>query len=126
MEDRCNKLEEYLETLKQEGAKVPGWAGRYKPHIKVISAASGIPLRHLRTAHSRQRIAHAVREIGIERIRVPKGLLTERNRMLVCSYLKSLEECGQKLPEDPHQPGSVLLAQVEVEAGLKQDSLHKL
>lgn len=126
MDEMMQKLEDYLERLKQQGAKIPKWTDKKTPHLRVISAASGVPYGQLSAGPLRRRIGSAVREIGLEDRRNQarnREAIFDRKCALLNEYFSYLERGGFNLPEVPKSGGEVFFAQVEVEAGLPQRSL---
>lgn len=122
MDERMQRLDSFIETLKAQGQKLPNHVGQDAPHFRMIAAAAGIDFRYLIKEPYRQRVMLAVQEVGL----TPKeGTETSRaktkfvqNHGKLNNYIGWLHENGFKLPEDPTRKGKVFFAQVAIEAGL--------
>jgi hypothetical protein len=130
MDEAIDKLNTFLDELKSKGEKVPAQGLAGEPHIKAISAASGVPYRFFSAHPITQRLAFACQEIGInsdiekgESARQRLESLFQRNCSLINSYLKSLEAQGLKLPRHPKHCGELFWEQVGAESGVAFKSL---
>jgi integrase len=129
MNEDSEKLEAYLKALCSQGEKIPAQANlRRQPHIRAISAATGIPFRRLYSPSLRIRIDLAVKEIGVKQRETQREMRKNtflRNCELISTYLKLLQSWGLKLPEDPDRRGQVFYAQLGVEAGVNHEALKE-
>jgi hypothetical protein len=127
MDERMDRLKKYLTRLKKHGQKVPGDRGNGEPHFRLISAASGVDYKFLTATPARRRISAAVDALGMDTKHDPAKLsgkrLFEQNRLLLDKYLKGLGRRGLTLPEDPTRRGKIFFLQVEVEVGLRPNTL---
>src|ERR1051326_5828183 len=127
--EKLKKFDEYLDGLKTRGECLPRHISQMRPNFRAISAASGVGYKYLCTRPFKQRIRLAVKEIGLDSREESRGVRTQRlyekNCALLSTYLRWLEENGHRLPAHPKHRGRIFFGQVEVEAGLNNNSLRQ-